>query len=145
MISYVDLAAISNEVICLNNFEIDKSLACDLKFPVNVRYNFKDLFWFDGDTNERIYIPWQNNTLPPYYPKEYNQVVIYYPKNLTDSKTYRRPPRFIMRSDHCEKFKLGYKIELGKNLAFLDRHILEGQYNSSISQGKKSFLKNLTI
>ena len=140
MISYVDLAAIPNEVICLNDFEIDKSLACDLKFPVNVRYNFRDLFWFDGDTNERIFIPWQNNTLPPYYPKEYNQVVIYYAKNLTDSKTFS-PPRFIMWSDHCEKFKHGYRVELGKNLAFLDRYILESQYNSSIRQGK-NFLNN---
>ena len=139
MISYVDLTLIPNEVICLHDSEIDQSLACDIKFPVNVWYNFTDLFWFDGDTNKRIYIPWQNNTLPPYYPKEYNEVVIYYAKNFTDSKTYRRPPRFILRSDHCEKFKRGYKFELGKNLDFLDRYFLESQYNSSISQGKKAF------
>ena len=140
MISYADLRMIPNEVICLNDFEIDQSLSCDISFPINVRYNFKALFWVDGDTDERVYIPWQNNTLPPYYPKEYNQVALYYAKDLSDTKTYRLPPRFILWSDECEEFKRGYKAELEKDLEFLDRYFLESQYNASISAGNELFL-----
>ena len=135
MISYADLTMIPNELICLNNLEIDQSLSCDISFPVHVWYNFTASFWVDGDTDERIYIPWQNNTLPPYYPKQYDQVALYYANHLSDTKTYRLPPRFILWSDHCEEFKRGYKTELEKDLKFLDRYFLEKQYNSSINQG----------
>ena len=140
MISYVELLTIPNEVIC--STDVNQSSDCDISFPVDVWYNFTSLTWVDGDTKELIFLPWQNNTLPPYYPIQYDQVVLYYAK---DQDIYRLPPRFILWSDNCEKFKRGYEAELEKDLDFMDRYYLELDYNASIKKGKKLCTSFLTL